>query len=259
MASESGKTHGSLTRRQLLAGMSAVAAAAALAACGGDTPVATPTVAGTKGPVVIGTVNPTVAPATGSTTAPTAVAAAPTTAAGSATTGTAAPAVAPTTAPASTTVAVAPTTAAAAAGQKGGAIKFPVGSDPIPNPVTVTGGLASIFGNKALFNGLIRYNAKTLVPEGDLAEKWDVAADGLSITFTLRQNVKWHDGKPFTADDVKFTFDTVLDTKVNASFRSNIKGVTDAVVNSPTSVTLKLASPLPSLPIQLGYNFHMIP
>ncbi len=129
----------------------------------------------------------------------------------------------------------------------------------MPNPITAPGGLASIFTNKAVFNGLVRYNSKTLNPEGDLAEKWEVGADGKEMTFTLRPNVKWHDGQPFTADDVKFTFDTMLDTKVNARFRSNIKGVNAAVVNSPTSVTLKLDTPLPSLPIQLGYNIHMIP
>ncbi|MCA1668045.1 MAG: ABC transporter substrate-binding protein, partial [Thermomicrobia bacterium] len=238
MASYSQARYTRLTRRQMLAGMSALGAVAALAACGGNStaPTATSGAQGTTAPKIVGTPNPTAIPQVGATAAaPVAAAAAqPTTGAASA----AAPAV---------------------AGAKGGTIKFPLGSDGPLNPIVVPGNLASIFTNKTVFNGLIRFNSKTLNPEGDLAEKWEVAPDGKSITFTLRQGVKWHDGQPFTADDVKFTFDTMLDPKINARFRSNIKGVTEAVVNSPLSVTLKLTTPLPSLPIQLGYNIHMIP
>ena len=238
MASDSQARYTRLTRRQMLAGMSALGAAAALAACGGSStaPTATSGAQGTTAPKIVGTPNPTAIPQVGATAAaPVAAAAAqPTTGAASA-------------------------SAPAVAGAKGGTIKFPLGSDGPLNPIVVPGNLASIFTNKTVFNGLIRFNSKTLNPEGDLAEKWEVAPDGKSITFTLRQGVKWHDGQPFTADDVKFTFDTMLDPKINARFRSNIKGVTEAVVNSPLSVTLKLTTPLPSLPIQLGYNIHMIP
>jgi ABC-type transport system substrate-binding protein len=46
-----------------------------------------------------------------------------------------------------------------------------------------------------------------------LATKWTVARDQLSFTFHLREGVKWHDGKEFTAEDVKFTFDAIMDKK----------------------------------------------
>lgn len=45
----------------------------------------------------------------------------------------------------------------------------------------------------------------------DLAEKWDVSADGAIYTFYLRKDVKWHDGKPFTATDAKFSIDRMRD------------------------------------------------
>ena len=55
-----------------------------------------------------------------------------------------------------------------------------------------------------LFNGLVRIDERGL-PQPDLAERWEVSDDGLRYTFHLRQGVRWHDGAPFTADDVVFT------------------------------------------------------
>ena len=49
---------------------------------------------------------------------------------------------------------------------------------------------------------------ESIVP--DLATKWAWSADGKQLVFTLRQGVKWHDGKPFTAKDVACTFELLL-------------------------------------------------
>ena len=63
-----------------------------------------------------------------------------------------------------------------------------------------------------VFNNLVMYDQhkpqtsiETIVP--DLASEWSWSEDGKELTFKLRQDVKWHDGKPFTAKDVKCTFD----------------------------------------------------
>jgi peptide/nickel transport system substrate-binding protein len=53
-----------------------------------------------------------------------------------------------------------------------------------------------------------------------LAESWEVSKDGLTYTFKLKKGVKWHDGKPFTARDVAFTFYSVLNPKVNTPHRA---------------------------------------
>ncbi len=56
-----------------------------------------------------------------------------------------------------------------------------------------------------IFDGLTRYDETgALVPA--LAREWQVSEDGLSVTFTLRDDVQWHDGEPFTAEDVVFTY-----------------------------------------------------
>ncbi len=61
-----------------------------------------------------------------------------------------------------------------------------------------------------IFEGLTRTSGITNEVEPNLAEEWEVAEDGVSWTFKLRKDVKWNDGKPFTADDVAFTFNQLV-------------------------------------------------
>lgn len=56
-----------------------------------------------------------------------------------------------------------------------------------------------------IFDGLTKYEDGLLVP--DLAESWDISDDGRLIRFKLRDDVTWHDGEPFTAEDVAFTYE----------------------------------------------------
>lgn len=82
-----------------------------------------------------------------------------------------------------------------------------------PEPPGIVPGLfqqspALLPGTK-MFESLLTYDFK-LNPQPSLAESWTVSPDGLTYTFKLRHNVKWHDGKPFTADDVVFTFSEYL-------------------------------------------------
>ncbi len=66
--------------------------------------------------------------------------------------------------------------------------------------------------NLLLFENLVSFTSD-LRPRGQLAERWDVSDDGLKYTFYLRRGVKWHDGRPFTADDVVFTAQAALDER----------------------------------------------
>src|SRR5690349_19336788 len=71
------------------------------------------------------------------------------------------------------------------------------------NPARVTMG---IFNNLVMFDQHIKQNSMgSIVP--DLATAWSWSEDGTELTLPLRQGVKWHDGKPFTANDVKCTWD----------------------------------------------------
>src|SRR5947208_1425143 len=70
----------------------------------------------------------------------------------------------------------------------------------------------------ALFEGLVRYKPNSTDIEPALAEKWDIAPDGLSYTFQLRPNVKFHDGSALTAEAVAFCYDRSIN-KENELFK----------------------------------------
>ncbi|MFA7115073.1 MAG: ABC transporter substrate-binding protein, partial [Candidatus Omnitrophota bacterium] len=71
-----------------------------------------------------------------------------------------------------------------------------------------------------IFNGLVKYDTDLTII-GDLAENWDISDDGLVITFHLRKGVKWHDGVEFTADDVLFGFNSIIDPKVPSAYKED--------------------------------------
>jgi peptide/nickel transport system substrate-binding protein len=80
-----------------------------------------------------------------------------------------------------------------------------------------------------IYNGLVKYD-KDLNLVGDLAESWEVSPDGLTITFHLRRGVKWHDGTPFTAEDVLFGFRTITDPKTPTAYAGDYLEVKRAEV-----------------------------
>jgi peptide/nickel transport system substrate-binding protein len=71
--------------------------------------------------------------------------------------------------------------------------------------------MMAVFNNLALFRRDVPQNRIDTI-EPDLATKWSWNADMTELTFLLRQGVSWHDGKPFTAADVKCTWDLILGT-----------------------------------------------
>jgi peptide/nickel transport system substrate-binding protein len=80
-----------------------------------------------------------------------------------------------------------------------------------------------------IFNGLLKYD-KNLTLKGDLAESWNVSPDGLTITFKLRRGVKWQDGKDFTAQDVMFGFQTIINPNTRTAYSGDYREVKEARV-----------------------------
>jgi peptide/nickel transport system substrate-binding protein len=80
-----------------------------------------------------------------------------------------------------------------------------------------------------VYNGLVKYD-KDLNIVGDLAESWDISKDNLSITFRLKKNVTWHDGQPFTAHDVMYTYKVTVDPKTPTAYSGDFVLVKEAEV-----------------------------
>src|SRR5262249_43555835 len=107
----------------------------------------------------------------------------------------------------------------------------------------------------SLYNNLVMFDQQkpqnsldTIKP--DLAESWTVNDDGTQLTFKLRQGVKWHDGKPFTAADVKCTWDMLKgegERKLRRNPRTSWYGNLDKVTtNGDFEATFHLKERQPS-------------
>jgi peptide/nickel transport system substrate-binding protein len=94
-----------------------------------------------------------------------------------------------------------------------------------------------------IYEGLTVRDPNTFAPAPALAESWTTSADGLTWTFKLRQGVKFHNGRTLVADDVKFSFDRILDPNTKASLASNFEPVKEVKVVDPQTVVLVLKRP----------------
>ncbi|MBK6308110.1 MAG: hypothetical protein IPF47_21245 [Gemmatimonadetes bacterium] len=139
----------------------------------------------------------------------------------------------------------------------GGTLRIPLINDPILDPV-VAPDIGSVMVNKVLFPGLVRPD-EALRPIPDLALSWTTSDDGLRTTFKLRPGVTWHDGTPFTAADVKFTFDQILDLKSGSRLRSDFAAVDGVDVDDSLTVTFRPQAPFAPFLTLLGYNAGILP
>lgn len=94
-----------------------------------------------------------------------------------------------------------------------------------------------------IFSGLLTYDAKGK-PIPELAEAYSFDQASLTYRFQLRRNVKWHDGQPFTASDVKFTLDLLREAKdLSASITDNYKEIASVSTPDDFTVEIKLSQP----------------
>ncbi len=107
-----------------------------------------------------------------------------------------------------------------------------------------------------IFNGLTKYDPNLNIT-GDLAESWDVSADGLTLTFHLRKGVKWHDGVEFTSDDVLFTYSAVTNPKIPTPY-SSIYGPVKSV-DAPDRYTVRVRYNEPYAPALESWGMGIMP
>ncbi len=100
-----------------------------------------------------------------------------------------------------------------------------------------------------LYNVLVRYDEK-LQPQPELAESWQLSADGKSLRMSLRKDVKFHDGRPMVAEDVVFSLKRLQDPKTGANGQLLAKAVTGVETPDPYTVVFNYDKPNP-VPFEL--------
>src|SRR5439155_5643289 len=157
--------------------------------------------------------------------------------------------------------------APALAQKSGGVLRLPLITSPASmsiheeSTIAALGPMMGVFNNLVMFDQHVPQNSlASIIP--DLAVSWNASEDGAALTFKLREGVKWHDGKPFTAADVKCTVDLLLD-KTSDKLRLNPRksafdNLADVVSNGDYEVTFQLKRPQPAFPILLAGGFAVI-
>ncbi|MEV4661140.1 ABC transporter substrate-binding protein [Micromonospora echinofusca] len=131
-----------------------------------------------------------------------------------------------------------PTTTSTGAG--GGTLVVATAGEPDAlNPVLNFG----VDGGSLIFDGLVARDARNELVPALARELPTVSADGRTVTVKLREGVLFHDGSPFTAQDVVFTYQAVLDPKVDSTLRSDLDMLASVAAPDPSTVvfTLKYA------------------
>ena len=109
----------------------------------------------------------------------------------------------------------------------------------IPN---ITSDGASHEVGSLIYTGLVKRD-RELNLVGDLAESWEFSKDCLHLTFHLRKDAKWHDGKPFTADDVRFTYEAMIHPKTPTAYKEDFLVVKGAQVIDPYTIRITYKRP----------------
>lgn len=108
-----------------------------------------------------------------------------------------------------------------------------------------------------IFNGLI-YLDENSEPQPDLATEWDVSDDGLIYTFKLRDDVTFHDGEPFTADDVVFTYSLPVHEDYNGPRGSSFETIDEIIAVDDHTVEIHLSDETPDIFARM-VTYHILP
>ena len=155
----------------------------------------------------------------------------------------------------------------AMAQKAGGILKIYNRDSPASMSILEEATLSTVLPMMGVFNNLVVYDQhiaqnseQTIQPE--LATHWSWSEDGMRLTFKLREGVKWHDGQPFTANDVKCTWD-LLSGKANERLRINPRGswygnIEEVVASGDYEATFVLKRRQPALIALLASGFAPI-
>jgi peptide/nickel transport system substrate-binding protein len=129
-------------------------------------------------------------------------------------------------------------------------------------PTTMDPGLSTDLYSQQVYShvleGLLMLDTEG-VPRPALAESWTPSADGRVWTFKLRQNVKWHDGTDFTADDVKYTIDRILNPETRSPQRGLLSQITSVDVADRSTVRITTRAAFTPILTNLATAAYIVP
>ncbi|HEV2072872.1 MAG TPA: ABC transporter substrate-binding protein [Thermomicrobiales bacterium] len=141
----------------------------------------------------------------------------------------------------------------------GGTLRVGLSADPAELDPHKTSLTAAWHVLEHVYEGLVTTNA-ALEPVPVLAEEWEISEDGLTYTFKLRQGVTFHNGREFVADDVKYSFERILDPETASPNVSELGSIETIEVVDPSTVVITLSAPDSSFLAKLmGTSIAIVP
>ncbi len=141
----------------------------------------------------------------------------------------------------------------------GGTLRVGLSADPAELDPHKTSLTAAWHVLEHIYEGLVTTNA-ALEPVPVLAEEWEISEDGLTYTFKLRQGVTFHNGREFVADDVKYSYERILDPETASPNVSELGSIETIEVVDPSTVVITLKAPDSSFLAKLmGTSIAIVP
>lgn len=137
---------------------------------------------------------------------------------------------------------------------RGGVLVIGTTQKPRHLNAAVQSGIATMFPAAQLFASPLRMDAQWK-PQPYLAEKWELSSDNRSVALTLRKDATFHDGKPITAEDLKFSIETIRD---HHPFKSMYAPVNAVTINDAQTAVVRLAEPHPALLLAMSTSLTPI-
>ena len=146
--------------------------------------------------------------------------------------------------------------------KKGGILNFAVVAEPPTIDCHAVSTFAFAHPGRAHYSTLLKFKGATGNPEivGDLATSWEVSKDGLSYTFKLRDNVKFHDGAPMSSEDVRASYDRIVNPPegVVSLRRALYEDIKSIETPDPLTVVFRMKQPNASMMIHFASPWNCI-
>jgi len=155
-----------------------------------------------------------------------------------------------------------PASVSAQTPKKGGILTFAVVAEPPTTDCHATTTFAMVHPVAPQYSTLLRiagpHDHQRI--EGDLAESWEVSKDGLTYTFKLRKGVKFHDGSDFTAEDIKATYERIVNPVegVISVRKAQHQDIKEIQTPDPYTVVFKLGEVNMSMLLHFASPFNCV-